>query len=341
MAKKILVTGVGGSAANNFIKCLRMADKFHIVGVDTSKYYIKLSSADVNYVINNPKRYLETLNEIIYLEDIHLVHPQPDPEVKFISDNRYHIDAAVVLPGMDVINVCQDKYLFNLFMEYYNVPVPKTFRVSRERLRCLFKTVNGKLWLRASKGAGSLAALPVTNQSQAEIWIDYWCTKGLTWDDFIISEFLPGKEYAWQSLWQDGKLLTSAARTREAYLFQSRMPSGQSSTPTIARSVHNEKVNKICTKAVLSMDKEATGIFCIDLKENSKGTPCITEINAGRFFTTSNFFAEAGCNMPYYYILMALKQKLPKLKPYNAVKKDLYWIRQIDMDQKLVRKNEL
>jgi hypothetical protein len=64
------------------------------------------------------------------------------------------------------------------------------------------------------------------------------------------------------------------------------------------------------------------------LKENIKGTPCVTEINAGRFFTTSNFFTECGLNMPYIYVKLAFgeKVKIPANK-MTIIPPDKYWIR--------------
>ena len=58
--------------------------------------------------------------------------------------------------------------------------------------------------------------------------------------------------------------------------------------------------------------------------------PCVCEINAGRFFTTSIFFATAGSNMPYYYLLASFGEPLPLLKQYNALPPDLYWVRIMD-----------
>jgi carbamoyl-phosphate synthase large subunit len=119
------------------------------------------------------------------------------------------------------------------------------------------------------------------------------------------------------------------------------MPSGQSSTPTIAKSVHNNTVNLVAYHGILALDPKATGIFCVDLKENEEGVPCITEINAGRFFTTSNFFAEAGSNMPYYYVKMAYGEEIPDLPQFNAVPEGLYWVRGMDMEQVMVKEDEL
>ena len=345
MAKRIIVSGAGGSAGTNFIQSLRLApEKIYIVGTDSSKYYAKLSQADKTYVLphcDHPN-YLHDLNEIIKNEGIDFIHPQPDPEVKFISDNRSVILARTFLPDKRTIDIAQDKFLFNELMEEYQVPCPFTEQVIDENnLRLVFNYHGEKMWIRASRGAGSLAALPITDPDQAVMWIKYWKTKGLDWADFIISEFLPGKEYAFQSVWKDGELITSAARQRLEYLFQARMPSGQSSTPTIAKSVHNDKVNEVATKAVKALDKNATGVFCVDLKEDKDGVPNVMECNCGRFFTTSLFFSTAGSNMPYTYLCLGMGESIPEQKKYNAVPKDWVWVRQIDCQQQLVKEEDL
>jgi len=344
--KRICVSGCGGSAGMNFIKSLRHApEDFYIVGVDASKYYAKLSQADKTYVLPycSDPGYIEELNRILVTESVDFLHIQPDPEVAFISEHREQIFTDVLLPDARTIRMAQDKYRLNTLLRDYRVPAPPTEKViDPDNLRRLIKTKKKeKLWLRAMKGAGSLGALPVDNYNEAYYWIEFWVKKGLTWKEFIISEFLPGKEYAFQSLWDDGNLICSAARERMEYLFQARMPSGQSSTPTIAKSVHNKLVNGVARNAVKALDNEATGIFCVDLKENEDGIPCVTEINAGRFFTTSLFFTTAGCNMPYYHTLMAYKEKLPNLKQFDAVPADLYWIRQIDCPQVMWGEDEL
>jgi len=337
--KRILVSGAGGSAGNNFIKSLRMAkEKFYIVGTDSSKYYAKLSQADNTFVLPSCSSfdYIDQLNAVIKLEKIEFVHPQPDTEVKVISDNRDRINAKTFLPLKETIDTAQDKFVFNKKMEAHKIPVPKT-----ELVQDVGIWHGEKKWLRASFGAGSLAALPVSNTKQMEMWISHWQDRGLNSVDFILSEFLPGKEFAFQSIWKDGQLITSAARQRIEYLFQNRMPSGQSSTPTIAKSVHNNTVNLVAYHGILALDPKATGIFCVDLKENEEGVPCITEINAGRFFTTSNFFAEAGSNMPYYYVKMAYGEEIPDLPQFNAVPEGLYWVRGMDMEQVMVKEDEL
>ena len=66
----------------------------------------------------------------------------------------------------------------------------------------------------------------------------------------------------------------------------------------------------------------------------------VTEINAGRFFTTSNFFAAAGINMPDMLVRCALGEDVEPIgtAPLRA---GLYWIRMVDMGYVLVPEEEL
>jgi len=344
--KRILITGAGGSAGANFVQSLRMAkEDFYLVGSDNNKYHLELlEGVDKKYILplSEDYSYIEELNKIIFLEKIDFVHSQPDIDVKIIGLNRKNVMAKTFLPANETIEVCQDKLKSNKLMEKKNIPVPLSFHLRnkndlKKAIKILLKKTE-KVWVRAITGAGAKASLPIKDLEQGHQWIKYWILmKGLKYSDFMASEFLPGKEFAFQSIWKNGKIITSQARERIEYVFGNLTPSGQSSSPSIAKTVYRDDINKIATKAIKSIDKNATGIFCVDMKENKQGIPCITEINCGRFFTTSNFFATAGSNMPYYYIKMAYGEKLPDLPKYNAVPKDWYWIRTIDMGYKLIK----
>lgn len=347
--KRILVTGCGGAAAANFVASLRAAEEdFFIIGTDINKFHLELADADAHYILPaaSESTYLEKLNQVIKKEKADLVHPQPDPEVLFLSRNREHVKTRLFLPSKETIEICQNKMELVNHLVDKQVSVAESYIVESEAsLAKSFEKLsqnNEKVWLRATKGAGSRASLPIKDVTHGKIWIDYWTSmKGIGYGQFMISEFLPGKEFAFQSIWKNGKLITSQARERVEYLFGYLTPSGQTSSPSIAKTVKRDDINEIATKAVLALDENATGIFCIDLKENKEGIPCITEINAGRFFTTSNFFSTAGCNMPYYYIKMAFDESLPKLSQYNPLEENLYWVRGMDMGFKLVKEDQL
>jgi hypothetical protein len=346
---RILVTGAGGAPASNFIASLRLRPKleFFIVGADIDKMHLELTDGlDKKYilpVVDHPD-YLKKLNKIIVLEKIDFVHSQTEPEVWFLSHNIGKIKAKTLFPNPKTLEITYDKQVLNNVLAAAKVKVPKTYHFKtvaqlEESLKKALRS-NTKAWLRSKSGAGSKASLPVNTVLQVRGWLDYWKkTKNLSVEDFMLSEFLPGKEFAFQSVWYEGKIITSMARERVEYLFGHLFPSGQSSSPSIAKTVHRKDVNELATKAVLAVDPKATGIFCVDVKENLKAEPCVTEINAGRFFTTSNNFSTAGLNMPYYYILlgMGLKNKLPKIPRYNGIPAGWYWLRMIDMGYKLVK----
>lgn len=345
--KRILVTGAGGSASYNYIESLRNnseKEKFYIVGADVSKYHIELAQVDKRYIVPpiSDKNYLDKINHILKEEKIDFLHIQPDPEVTFFAQHRDKIKTRVLLPDFKIITLCQNKMLFNETLHKASIAVPEAYFLSSENdlevgLKTLFKH-HEKVWLRATRGAGSRAALPVKNIEQAKMWIKYWQEmKVLGYGDFMVSEFLPGKEYAFQSFWKDGKLLMSQARERIEYIFGNLTPSGQSSSPSVAVTVHNDEVNQLGYEAIRAIDKNATGIFCIDMKTDKDGKVKVIETNAGRFFTTSLFFSMAGMNMPYFYTKMGLGEdiKIP-FKKFNNIKAGMYWVRMIDMGYKLI-----
>jgi carbamoyl-phosphate synthase large subunit len=134
-------------------------------------------------------------------------------------------------------------------------------------------------------------------------------------------------------------------RERLEYIYPHLAPSGITGTPSVQRTIHDKEVNKIGTEAVLAIDSNFNGIACVDLKEDEKGIPCATEINAGRMFTTSYFFSFASkvflhnyyANIPYIYVKLAYKETVPNIPKYDVLPENVYWIRHIDAPAKLVK----
>jgi len=349
---RILVLGAGGPAGTNFIKSLRMSKtKYYIVGADMNEYHLMLPPIDKGVILPHALHmdYEDKLIEIIKIYDIDFVHAQPDIEVQKLGAIHNHIlsktGAKTFLPNIDAITLCRNKLKCYYRLKNNDVPVPLSFPVDDiSRLPEEFEKLMVKqrpeyppdsVWVRAITGAGSRASMRVHNAEQLLNWVFYWINyKKMDLKEFMMSEYLPGREFAWQSLWFNGKLITSQARERMEYYMGNLSVTGQSSSPSVARTVHNESVNIVGTRAVQAVDKKATGIFCVDMKENARDMyPCVTEINAGRFFTTSNFFSTLGCNMPDIYVQMGLNNKPPTgLKQYDPLPENIYWIRQPDSE---------
>lgn len=336
--KRILVTGIGGTAALNFVRAIReLEEDIRVVGTDCSPYHIYLAEQVAKkYVIpkSNEEDYVKKLNEIIVKEKIQFLHAQPDVEVERISEDRDKIKAKIFLPDRETVKLCHNKFELIKHLSRERLPAAKSILIEGEEdVRRAFREMRGRIWLRATKGAGGKGSLPVEEFDHARAWVDYW--NG--WGEFVAEEYLPGKNLAWQAIFKDGDLITSLVWERIEYIISHVSPSGITGTPSVARIVVDEDVNEIATKVVHSFSEEAQGIFSIDFKGNKDGKPCVTEVNPGRFFTPSYMYVRAGINLPGIYVRLALDEPVPKLPKFNAFKEKILWVRGIDVQPVAVK----
>jgi carbamoyl-phosphate synthase large subunit len=352
MVKRILITGAGGPAGINVTESLKITpEKMYLVGTEADQYYSKLATTDKTYIIpvaTNPD-YLERINVIVEKEKIELVHPQPDIEVRVVSENREKIQTRIFLPSKEAIRNCQDKLKSAEIWEKKGVPVAKTIRIDNiSDVNKAFEELSSPIWIRARQGAGGKGSSPADNLKTATSWIKYWKSRHQDWT-FIAQEYMNGRNIGFHSLWREGELVTSMARERIQYIYPNLAPSGVTGTPSVQRTIHDKETNEIASKAVLAIDPKFNGIACVDLKENNAKIPHVTEINTGRMFTTSFFFSYASkkilgnynSNFPYLHVKLAFQEQIPAIPKYNVLPKNLYWIRHIDAPAKLLKDGEI
>jgi carbamoyl-phosphate synthase large subunit len=153
--------------------------------------------------------------------------------------------------------------------------------------------------------------------------------RGIRPGSFTLSEYLPGRDFGVQSLWKRGRLILTKMAERLKYM-DSGSPSGVSSMPALARMAWEPEVFAVCERAVRALDPKATGVFFIDVKENSAGKPCITEINAGRFAAMTNIYDLAGRhNMALTYVRLSLDQPV-RMRNARDFAEDVYFVRSVD-----------
>lgn len=345
---RVLLLGAGGSASANVLDSLRRADRpYHVTGCDASPVKLHLSTADERFVIPRADAlgYSEALFAGIRRFGCDIVHPQADPDVRAVGALRDYLPARTFLPAQPVLDLAADKLACAVHLGEMGVPVPDGVAFSSRDdvvagVEVLLKE-HDTVWIRARKGAGARASLPVRTATQALAWVDWWVDeRAMSVSDFMAGECLPGREFAYQSLWKDGALIAGQARERLEYLYGHLTPSGQTSTPAVARTVDAPEVDRVAKQAIRALDPCPRGVYCADLKVAADGTVKVTEINAGRFFTTSNFFAAAGLNMPDLLMRCALGQN-PTPQRSSPLPPNLYWIRMVDMGYVLVPGDEL
>jgi carbamoyl-phosphate synthase large subunit len=147
---------------------------------------------------------------------------------------------------------------------------------------------------------------------------------------FVVSEYLPGRDFGCQSLWKDGRLVLVKTYERLSYLGTGSQPAQVSSVAALAKTVVEPRVVETCAAAIRALDPRASGVFSADLKEDAGGAPCLTEINAGRFSSATNIFdLVPEHNMATTWVALALGAAVELCETYD-VAPDWYMLRDID-----------
>ena len=346
MSARLLVLEAGSPASNNLIRSLRAGDaSLVIVGCSDSRFLLKASTADRNYLLPPSSRgYPAALRRIVKRERIDLILPTSDSAVIAIAELRSRLACRTFLPRTSVIERCQDKYALTVFLRRRGIPAPVTYPIAdTARIEELFRRFERRsvLWCRIRSGSGSYAAIPVKTPEQTRSWIAYWeDMRAVPPGSFTLSEYLPGRDFCVQCLWDRGTLVLAKMAERITYL-NTGSPSGVSSTPALAKTAYDSRIVKVCAKAIRALDTKASGVFFVDIKESDDDEPCITEINAGRFATITNIHDLVGKhNMATTFVRLALGERvrIPGASDFAA---DYYMVRSPDTLPEIVPKDEL
>jgi biotin carboxylase len=285
-------------------------------------------------------QYIDILNYLIGKYDIGFVHAQNDIEVQVLSENRERIKARTFFPSKETVRICQDKYASFELWKKAGLRVADTLVLRSENdLKSAFDLFGGKLWIRATTGAGGRGSLPVYDFDTAFNWITF--QKG--WDGtFTASELLTKDSVTWMSLWHDGELVVAQSRRRLYWELSKISPSGVTGATGAGETMSDPVLDEIAQTAVRAIDTKPTGLFGVDLTYDNDGIPNPTEINIGRFFTTHQFFTDLGVNMPYYFVQLAYGETptLPE-KRINPAKDHMVWIRGMDFEPVLVSASDI
>lgn len=346
MGIRVLVLGAGSAMSANLIRSLRAGDpSLVIVGCDQSRFFLKKSAADCNYLLPFSDRdFAGAIRRIVRNARIDFVVPTSDADVFSISEHRDQIGCRTFLPSRRVIRRCNDKYLLTLHLRRHGIPAPLTYPIRDLRdIDRVFRQFAGgsRLWCRIRGGAGSYGAIPVRTPEQVRAWIAYWeRMRGVPPGSFTLSEYLPGRDYCVQCLWDKGTLVLAKMAERIVYL-DTNSPSGVSSMPSLARTAYVPEVVEVCEKAIRTLDAKASGAYFVDIKESETGEPCITEINAGRFATMTNLHDLTGRhNMAVLYVRLGLGERIRIKRPTDYAE-GYYMVRSVDTLPAIIHKREL
>jgi len=162
-------------------------------------------------------------------------------------------------------------------------------------------------WIRdfsegTSCGKGSLLA---HNAHEVHAWI--LLNPGI--DHFMVSEYLPGRNFACHLLYDQGTIVKIACYERIEYFMARTVMSGISGNISKGRLMNDERLvarSQTAIAAILARTGETMrGLVAVDFREAANGTPMITEINL-RHVAATYSFAAAGFNLAEAHLLLTL-----------------------------------
>ncbi|HBS25174.1 MULTISPECIES: carboxylate--amine ligase [Thalassospira] len=337
--KKIIITGAGSAQANGVINCLRMANSGEqIIGFGSDPIDLVMCDADVRYLIphsQHPDYKTKFLATLAALKP-DMIHFQHDLELWTALKFRDEIEATgvrMLVPDFETIDTCVHKFKSWEKFKSHGLVVPENILINTPQdLKVALENLGdeeGTIWLRSTEiGGGGKGAFPTNDLNEAIEWIERYDG----WGHFSAAELLTSQTVTWLSIWKDGDLVVSQSRRRKGWAHSSLSPSGVTGVTKIGETCSDPEVEEIGKNAVRAVSKTPNGIYGVDMTYDKNGVPNPTEINISRFFTTIQFFAEAGLNMPAILKDIVLYNRLPpkEAKMRNPLPDGLLWLRAMD-----------
>ena len=337
---KIIVTGAGSAQSNGVINCLLMdkSEPIEIIGLGSDKYDLMLSHAHKKILMPHSTKdnYKEKLLSVLEKEKPDMIHFQHDKELFQAMKFRSEIEQTgvkMLVPDNDTIDTCVHKYKSWKKFKDYGIKVPENIVINNKQdLKTAFEKLgnkDGMIWLRAmSIGGGGKGALPTNDFDTAVDWIN----NAQGWGDFVAAELLTSKTVTWLSVWYQGELVAAQGRKREGWAHSALSPSGVTGVTKVGETYADAEVDKIAQAACRAVSPKPHGIYGVDMAYDFVGIPNPTEINIGRFFTTVEFFAQAGLNLPVILKDLCVHNKKPLLPCVcNPLPDGLLWLRGMDV----------
>jgi carbamoyl-phosphate synthase large subunit len=286
----VLITGVGGPAGINTLTL--MPKNVNVFGGDCDPEAVdRINKAGLNlptfYKIPkaNEEGFLDMIKEIVTKHNIDLVIPTVDEELLIFSENP--LETKVAISPFTTINMCNDKYLlYEKFDGYEFCPV--------YALAGSDKGVYGKIFVKPRIGRGGRNT--AFFESEGNIPKDYMT------NNFVVCEYLPGKEYTVDAMCDfDGNLIFAVPRIRTEVI---------KGISVKGKTEKNDNVLKI-TGEICKVLK-FIGPINLQFKLDANSKPKLVEINP-RFSGGLPLTAAAGIN-PVEVLLEAAQGNVDKDK---------------------------
>lgn len=303
----ILVTGCCGVVSRAIARSIRLSRCYsgaRLIGVDVCNYWYGLHETLFDRIyrvsdVDDSQAYAMQVRNICAKEEIDLAIIQPEKEVLFWTRNV--LGVPVTLPPPGLAEVAGDKC--KLYERLAATGLVPGFSV-HNRVDLLSSNAQNAIageypmWIRdisvgSDSGKGALRATDLDD-------IRAWVLLNRNIEEFMLSEYLPGRNFACCLLFDNDRLLKTCSYERLKYYMGSVAPSGVTGNISRGRLVNDERVLANAEAAVRALagqtGEKVKGLFTVDLREDVEGTPLLTEINI-RHTAPTSAYAAGGSNM--------------------------------------------
>ena len=315
-------SGAGAPGFAGIVRCLQSEPNWRIIAGDCQPNPYGKALVDA-FVLMPPSsdeiKYMEALLSICSSESVDVILPITTRELDVLATHAETISSLgihLILSSADALKTANNKGLLADFAKKLSLPVP-AFEVVKDKIsfadaatrlspngnKLCFKPVTGN----GSRGFGIIVKNHNAAGSDLEnkagilpLTLDEWQYRipEQLEPAWIISAYLPGKEYSVDMLCDQGKTLFCVPRSRD------KMIGGISVAGVIER---NFGLIAFCIQ--LAQALELHGPIGMQWKEDEYGVPHLLEINP-RLQGTTSVLALAGLNIPVQAIRMALGETL-------------------------------
>jgi len=315
---KVLASSCGGGIGPDVIYGLKQNDlNLYVIGMDGSNAGRSFGSQICDEVVEAPfandPRFKERIDDICEKHEIDVIIFNHSKELRAIADRKLLFNTKCLLPKHEDMLTCTSKWrvIKKLLSKKLEDAMPKTSLVdNKQTIIEAFKEFKAPLWLRIPEGSGARGALLVNKPKHAVDWIDYWKEMKNYTGQWLLQEYLPGRNFSWSSVWHEGQLIASSSQERIEYFMANAAVTGISGATSVARIAHDERLHKLGVKVVSSIFYPH-GIFTIDAREDIEGNIKVTEIE-NRMQGRNRLYTSAGINLPEIIVKVLMDIPLNK-----------------------------
>lgn len=282
----VLIFPCGSQSGLDIYNALKYNLHFNIFGIsgqmDHSSFIFPKDRIDVSaeyYITNN--NFLTALNDIILRWGIKYIIPTHDVIARVLQEKAKDINATIVCSPLETTRIAENKLLMyeKLKDEYY---FPKVYD-------CNSNCIEFPAFLKPNVSAGGKGTKVIYDKNELKTVKN----RNECANDFLLYEFLPGKEYTVDCFTdRNGKLLFVGPRTRE------RVTNGITYHST--RVKLTEEIRKIADS--LNEHFEFRGLWYFQIKEDYNGNLKFLEFSV-RHAGTMTYYRQLGVNFPLLSLL--------------------------------------